>query len=83
MRFPCTATTDPGTADGRCRCPGCKANEAIRAADRLAEWCAAPTDGDDPYRRNDEHLFDADLFDADVRAVVSAYLIMVRDRLGT
>lgn len=55
-------------------------DEPREAAARLAAWCAAPTDGADPYRDNAEHLFDADQFDADVKEVVGDYLA-IRGRL--
>lgn len=39
-------------------------------ASRLAAWCAAVTDGADPYRASEDHSFDADQFEADIKAVI-------------
>ena len=61
---------------------------ARQAADRLAAHVNAATDWDDPYRTGSPHdpemghTFDSDRFAADLRAVVSAFLMIVTEIKG-
>jgi len=62
---------------------------ARQAADRLAAHVNAATDGGDPYRAESPHdpemsrAFDSDRFTADLRAVVSAFLMIVTELKGS
>lgn len=49
-------------------------DEYRAAVERMARWLRAETDGGDPYRDPADHLFMADRFDRDVKALAAAEL---------
>lgn len=49
-------------------------HDLAAAIERLRRHFAATTDGEDPYRQNTGHQWDADQFRRDSEAVISDYL---------